>query len=191
MPQHNTTQPGKKIVVIGASGAGKSAVAKRLSEILGLSYICSDAIFWAPNWTQAPPKQRDLAYDHATLADAWAIDGNVGGLNKPKDRMIVDRADTIVWLDLPRWQVFTQVLGRTIRRAWTQEPMWHNNRENWRRSFFSRESILLWSMQTFAKRRMQYDALFTDPNYAHLIRIRLTTRRQVDAWLASLEVAIH
>ena len=182
--------PGRRIVVVGASGAGKTAVAKRLSQMLNLSHICSDAIFWGPDWTQVPPEHQDHEYDQATRADTWAIDGNVGSLTKPKDQMIIDRADTLVWLDLPRWQIFAQVLRRTIRRAWTRDPMWHNNRESWHLSFFSRDSILLWSMQTYTKRRKQYSSLFTDPKYSHLKLIRLTNRRQVDAWLASLDKPI-
>ncbi len=88
-----------------------------------------------------------------------------------------------------RYQI-SQLLRRSVRLAWTKQPIWHNNRESWRLSFFSRESILLWSMQTFTKRRKQYASLFADPIYAHLIRIHLTSRRQVDTWLASLDGAI-
>ncbi len=187
MPDISPTQPGRRIAVLGTSGCGKTAVAKRLAATLGVTYICSDAIFWGPNWTMTPPDERLTEYDRVTRAEAWTFDGNVDDLSDHKGPLILQRADTLIWLDLPRWQVFTQVFRRTLRRAWTQEPLWHNNRESWRLSFFSRESILLWSMQTFAKRRKQYAALFADPNYARLIRIRLTSRRQVDSWLASLD----
>jgi adenylate kinase family enzyme len=182
--------PGRRIAVLGTSGCGKTVVAKRLAEVLGLTYICSDAIYWGPGWTENPPEQRMAEYDRVTSGDGWTFDGNVDGLSDQKGPLILQRVDTLVWLDLPRHQVFSQVLGRSVRRAWTKEPMWHNNRESWRQSFFSRESILLWSMQTYAKRRKKYAALFADPIYAHLIRIRLTSRRQVDAWLASLSRVI-
>jgi adenylate kinase family enzyme len=187
MPPSKPPQPGRRIVVVGVSGSGKTYVAKRLAEVLGLTYICGDAILWRPNWTQATPEQQFDGYDQATRADAWTLDSNVGGISTPKDQMIVGRADTLVWLDLPRREVFGQLFRRTIRRAWTQEPMWHGNRESWRLSFFSRDSILLWSMKTYGKRRKQYAALFGDPDYAHLQRIRLTSRREVDQWLASLD----
>ncbi len=187
MPKPTPPKPGCRIVVVGASGAGKTYVAKRLAEVLGLTYICSDAIFWGPNWTQAVPEQQFDAYDRATRAQAWAIDGNVGGVAKPKDRMIVKRADALVWLDLPRREVFGQVLLRTIRRAWTREPMWHGNRESWRLSFLSRDSILMWSLKTYGKRRRQYSALFNSKDYPHLQRIHLTRRREVNAWLWALD----
>ncbi len=183
------SQPGRRIAVLGTSGCGKTYVAKRLAEVLGMTYICSDAIYWGPDWTEAPPAKRRAEYERVTRADAWTFDGNVDGLSDSKGELILQRADTLVWLDLPRYEVFGQVLKRTIRRAWTKEPMWHNNREGWRLSFFSRGSILLWSMQTYGKRRKQYAALFADVDYAHLRRIRLKRRREVDRWLASFEQA--
>jgi len=186
MPATSPPKPGHRIAVLGTSGAGKTLVAKRLAKILGLTYICSDAIYWGPNWTENPPDQRLAEYDKATRAKAWTFDGNVDGLSDNKGALILRRADTIIWLDLPRHQVFSQVFRRSVRRAWTKKPMWHNNRESWRGTFFSRESILVWSMQTFARRRKLYQSLFTDPNFAHLTRIRLTSRREVDDWLAAI-----
>lgn len=188
MPTHAPSQPGRRIAVLGTSGCGKTFVAKRLAEVLGITYICSDAIYWGPNWTEAPPDERMAEYDRVTRAETWTFDGNVDGLSDNKGELILQRADTLVWLDLSRREVFWQVLLRTIRRAWTKEPMWHGNRESWRLSFFSRESILLWSMQTYGKRRKQYSALFDSEDYPHLQRIRLTHRRAVDRWLASLGV---
>ena len=185
MPQINTPKPGRRIAVLGTSGAGKTFVAQRLAEVLGLTYICSDAIYWGPDWKENPPDQRLAEYDRATLADAWTFDGNVDGLSDHKGALILQRVDTLVWLDLPRHQIFGQLLCRSVRRAWTKKPMWHNNCESWRLTFFSRESILLWSMQTFARRRELYRSLFADPAHAH--RIRLTSRREVDAWLSALE----
>ena len=186
MPQINTPNPGRRIAVVGTSGCGKTFVAKRLAEVLGLTYISNDAIYWGPDWTEAPLAQRLAEYDRATQVGAWSFDGNLDGLSE-KGTLVAQRADTLVWLDLPRHQIFTQVLRRTIRRVWTQEPLWHNNRESWRMSFFSRDSILLWSMQTYTQRRKLYEAMFADPDHARMIRIRLTSRREVDAWLAALE----
>ncbi len=181
--------PGRRIAVLGTSGCGKTFVAKRLAEVLEVTYICNDSIYWGPNWTESPLDQRLAEYDRSTRAQEWTFDGNVDGWSD-KGPVILQRADTLIWLDLPRLQVFSQVLGRSIRRAWTKEPMWHNNRESWRQSFFSRESILLWSMQTYTQRRKKYAALFADPTYSHLNRIRLVSRRQVDTWLASLDKPI-
>lgn len=187
MTETHDFQPGKSIAILGTSGCGKTFVAKRLAEILGVTYICSDAIYWGPDWTESPPDKRLAEYDLATRGDAWTFDGNVDGLSDTKGALILSRADTLVWLDLPRLQVFMQVLRRTIQRAWTGEPMWHNNSESRRMSFFSRDSILLWSMQTYSMRKKKYRELFKDPAHAHLRKLRLTSRKRVDAWLSAFE----
>ncbi len=186
MDDSSPTQPGRRIAVVGTSGCGKTHVAKRLAEVLGVPYICNDAIYWGPDWTENPSEKRIAEYKQATSGPAWTFDGNLGGQNDNKGPLVLQRIDTLIWLDLPRWQVFLQVLKRTIRRAWTKEPMWHNNSESWRMSFFSRDSILLWSMKIYSQRKKRYVALFADPEHTHLKRIRFTRRKDVNAWLASL-----
>ena len=180
-------QPGRRIVVVGTSGSGKTTVAQRLAEVLGLTYICSDAIIWGPNWTLIPHEQRVPLYDKATHAQIRSIDGNFGGTGHPQDEIILKRADTLVWLDLPFWRVFTQLFVRTVRRARTGEELWHGNRESWRVSFFSRDSILLWAIRTYRPNRLRYAEHFADPGYAQLKKFRFTSRRDVNAWLAMLK----
>ena len=101
--------------------------------------------------------------------------------------MILTRADTLVWLDLPRLEVMRQLLIRTIRRSWKRESLWHGNRESWRLSFASRDSVLVWSWQSFPTRKRQYTAIFADDRWSHLRRIRLRSRAAIDRWLASVE----
>jgi adenylate kinase family enzyme len=43
------------MVVIGTTSSGKSTLAKRLSERLGLDFIELDALYWRENWTPATP----------------------------------------------------------------------------------------------------------------------------------------
>lgn len=187
MAETHDFQPGRRIVVVGTSGSGKTTVAKRLAEALGLTYICSDAIIWGPNWTLVPHEQRVPVYDKATQAQSWTIDGNFGGTGHPQDELILKRADTLVWLDLSFRRVFSQLFTRTVRRAWTREELWHGNRESWRLSFFSRESVLLWTIRTFRTNRRRYAAYFADPGDARLQKIQFTRRRDLEAWLAKLE----
>jgi adenylate kinase family enzyme len=39
-----------RIVVVGASGSGKTTMAKALSRALGLPHVELDAINWQPGW---------------------------------------------------------------------------------------------------------------------------------------------
>jgi adenylate kinase family enzyme len=178
-----TAQPGRRICVVGSSGCGKTYVAEALSKALSIPYVCNDAIIWQPDWQPTPETERDARTEAATRVDAWTFDGNV---SVAQARIVLDRCDTLVWLDLPRWQVHVQVLWRTVTHLISKTPHWRDgNVERWR-MFFSRESIVWWSIRMFASRRRRYRAMFADPAYAGVIRIRLASRRDVNRWLKSV-----
>ena len=175
--------PGKCICIVGTSGSGKSYVAEALAKLLDLRYVNADALSWAPNWQEVPRDQRVIAFDEATQEPGWIVDTNIG--RSAEDQLLLARCDTLVWLDLPRREVLWQITRRTLRRAWTKEPLWHGNIETWR-NVFSRNSMIWWAIKTYASRKRAYTWLFTDPAYTNRTMIRLHNRREVDAWLALL-----
>jgi adenylate kinase family enzyme len=174
---------GRRICVVGTSGSGKTSVARALAERLDIPYISNDAIIWAADWQSVPRAERVIAMRAATDQPAWTFDGNLGPTSE--DRVVLERCDSIVWLDLPRWQVHTQVLGRTLRRLAARTELWHGNRERVR-TLFSRDSIVWWSIKTFATRRREYRALFDHPAYSDRIRVRLRSRDELRRWLDAL-----
>ena len=184
LTESHPVRPGERICVSGTSGSGKSYVAQALATQLGLAYICNDALIWGPEWTPVPKEDVFVAQEAAMRAGRWSFDGNLT-LSRPEDRMAMERCDTVVWLDLPRWQVHWQVLRRTFVRVITREPLWHGNRESWRLALSS-DSIVWWSVKSFGRRRREYGAVFADPAWAGKRLIRLRSRQEVDAWLASL-----
>ncbi len=178
---------GRRIAVVGVCGCGKTTVAKAISARTGIPYFSNDEIIHRPNWTQPTPAEEIAGFEAATAGDAWVTDGNQNPTKAP-DRVVIDRLDTIIWLDLPRRVVFPQLLWRTIRRAWTKEELWHGNRESWRQSFASRDSILWWYFKTYRSCRRRYLPWMTDGDHEfnHLIRIHLRSRAQVRRWLDAL-----
>lgn len=175
-------RPGARICVVGTSGSGKTTVALALAEALGLTYVCNDAIIWRANWQPTPEDVVDSEASAATQEDGWTFDGNLG--SRPYEQLVLARCDTLVWLDLPRWQVWAQLIGRTLVRIVSHAPLWHGNVESWR-GLVARDSVIWWSIKTFARRRRRYSAIFADPAHAHRARIRLRSRAEVNAWLAS------
>ncbi len=173
-----------RIHVIGTTGSGKSTLAARLAGQLSCPHIELDALFWGPDWTPVPRDTFIARVDEALAAEAWVIDGNYHGALGTR---IWTQAETVVWLDYALPVTVWRLFRRTIRRSALQEELWGSgNRESWRKSFLSRDSILLYALQTHKRRRTQYAALIADPAYAHLTVIRLPSPAAAEAWLGEV-----
>ena len=97
--------------------------------------------------------------------------------------VVWSRADTLVWLDYALPVVLWRVVSRTILRIVKREELWHGNRESFRTSFLSRDSIILWALTTYRRRHSEYPILFGRPEYSHLRVVRLRSVRQARRWL--------
>ena len=71
-------------------------------------------------------------------------------------------------------------------RVARREELWQGNRETFRHSFASRDSILLWFLRTFRRRRRQYEATMADPANAHLTFVRVRSPREAGRWPAAI-----
>jgi len=175
--------PGRRIIVCGATGTGKTTVAKSIARLLGLPHIELDAIFWTPGWVSKPPQQF-RANVSAVLDNnpgGWVIDGNY---SRVRD-LILPLADTVVWLRPPFRVAFWRLFKRTVRRAWSGEILWGNNRESWRLSFLSRDSLLLYAITTWRrhhkKTRQAFDTIL---HHANIIELRSIL--EIEKFLAGL-----
>src|SRR5688572_924202 len=148
----------RRIVVVGTSGSGKSTLARELSRRMNVPHVELDALHWGPNWTEAPRDVFRRRVEQAVAGDAWVVDGNYLSVRD----IVHTRADTIVWLDYSMSVVFGRVLLRSLRRAIHREELWAGNRESLRLTFCSRESILLWVINTWRQRRREFSKLFAD-----------------------------
>ena len=173
---------GRRIVVVGATGSGKTTVAAELARRLRTPHIELDALHWGPAWTEVPDdvfRQRTL---EAIARDSWVADGNYHQIRD----ILWPRADAILWLDYPFRVVFRQLTARTLRRCLTGEVLWSGNRERLWTHLCTRDSLFLWLFKTYRRRRREYPALFSLPQHAHLEVVRLSSPRQTRAWLASV-----
>lgn len=170
-----------RIAVVGTTGSGKTTVARQLADRLGLPHVELDALNWEPNWTEAPREVFRERISAALRGDAWVADGNY---SKVRD-IVWARADTIVWLDYPLGLILWRLLRRTIQRTLTREELWSGNRERFREQFLSRNSLLLWALQTYWRRRRDYPRLLAQSEYAHLRLVRLRSPSGAARWLAA------
>ena len=174
----------QRVVVVGMSGAGKSTLARRLAQAMGVPHVELDALFWGPHWEPHFPADFRASVSAAVQGERWVVDGNYSSVR----HLVWPRATAIVWLNLALPRVFARVVARTLRRAATGQVLWSGNRESWRRTFFSRESILWWVLRNHAPRRRQFAALKLAGGSGRPVWIELRSPRQVDAWLQSAEV---
>jgi len=98
-----------RVAIVGCSGGGKSTLARALGARLGLPVIHLDALFWKPGWIESDPDEFRAALDGAVSTERWVSDGNFTRASALR----FARADTVIWIELPRMVC----LWRALRRA--------------------------------------------------------------------------
>ena len=168
-----------RINVLGTSGSGKSTFSKKLADKLNVPYVQLDELFWKPNWTESSDEEFFPKIEDALSPDEWVLDGNYRRSTPVKWK----RVQMVVYLDLPFHTVLFRVLKRSLIRSFKNEELWAGNRETFWKTFFTRDSIILWTLKMFHKNRKDYPKLFEKPEYSHIKFIRLRSTKEVDDFL--------
>lgn len=179
------TTVGERVVVVGTSCCGKTMFARQLAQSLGSPCIELDELYWAPNWTPKPDSEFRRLVEIAASAPRWVTEGNYGRIRD----VLWPRATTIVWLNYSFITVFRRALRRTSRRIIVRESLWHGNRESFARSFLSRESILVWVITTFNRRRKEFETLRASGKHPHLSWVEFRRPWDAESYLRSISGA--
>jgi adenylate kinase family enzyme len=171
----------KRIAIIGTTGCGKTTLAAEISRLLGLVHIELDALNWLPGWTMVPDEVFRQKVSDAVKGPQWVIDGNYRSVRD----LIWERADCLVWLDYRFSLVMRRLLGRTIRRSISGEPCCNGNQETLRKAF-SRDSIILWALQTHGRRRREYPLLLRGRSEQGKAIVVHRSPKETRAWLDNL-----
>ncbi len=169
----------RRVIVAGVSGVGKTTLAGRISDILDIPHTEIDGLFHGENWT---PRESFLSDVRALVAgEAWVTEWQYS-LARP---LLAERADLLIWLDLPFLRVaLPRVIRRTVRRRRRRQELWNGNVEPPLVTFFTNpEHIVRWAWSTRHTYRERVPR--ADAEHENLVVVRLRSQREVDAWLSS------
>lgn len=177
---------GQRIVVLGITGSGKSTLARELSQVYGFNYIELDNLFWKPNWEMVSDEELIEKVQFAMAEnDRWVVDGNYTRVGAT---VIWQQADTFIWLDYPLRINFWRLFKRTWKRFLTQEPLWDaGNKESLWKHFLTKESLFVWAWQSYPKKKMLYNEMFTSSELSNCQMIHLQSPQETNHWLKTVK----
>ncbi|MCY1139979.1 adenylate kinase [Actinoplanes sp. Pm04-4] len=172
----------RRIVVYGVTGSGKSTLAARVGERLGIPYHSIDDLTWRPGWVpKSDQEQRDLI--RALLAgDEWVIDA---GYAIWMD-LVLERADLIVGLDMPRWVSYTRLVRRTVGNIVHKRAICNGNYETWRLALLSRDSMLYFHIGSFRRKQARMRLWQASPEFPETVLLH--SPAEAERWLDGLKV---
>jgi adenylate kinase family enzyme len=138
-----------RIAITGPSGSGKTTLAAEIARTLGIRHVEIDALHHGPNWESCGEEVLQERVLAATDGDGWVTDSTYHTM---LGDLVSDRADMLVWLDLPIPLVMWRLLRRTHVRNRDKVELWNGNVEpGWRES----TRYLIWPAlkRAFANRR--------------------------------------
>ena len=168
-----------RILVAGAPGAGKSTLAQQIATRLALPYVELDALHHGPQWQPRPTFRNDIV----TLAaqHEWVTEWQYS-FARP---LLAERADALVFIDLPRWLVTSRIIRRTLRRALRRTELWNGLREPPLRTILTDpDHIVRWTVRTHSKHAPRVRALAE--HRPELALVWLSSRRELKAWASAL-----
>jgi adenylate kinase family enzyme len=140
-------------VTASASGNGKTTVGRALAERLGVAFVELDGLVHGPGWTEISDEELRARLAPILAGERWVIDG---GYRRKIGDLVLARADTVVWLDLPMHVWLPRLVRRTVRRIRNREVLWNGNTESWRDAFWGRESLVWYALRAHFDRRRRY-----------------------------------
>jgi adenylate kinase family enzyme len=170
--------------VVGTSGSGKTTFSRKLANVLSLPYIELDQVFWKPNWEHLNDDELFEEVGKIISSDRWVLDGNYSQTTPLK----WSKAECVIGLDYSFPVTVYRAVTRAVNRAATKKELWPGtgNKESFRVSFFSKESVILWTLQSYYKNKRKYSAAMESDSYKNLEFVRLCSRKDTEFFLNTL-----
>lgn len=102
---------GRRVLIDGMMGSGKSTFARALGARTGLPVIHLDLHYWKPRWVRPTDDEWRERQRILLAGEAWIIDGNYNETLPLR----LERADTVIYLDTPWWLCASRAFARGLR----------------------------------------------------------------------------
>lgn len=178
------SEPVRRVSVVGNSGSGKTTLALAVANAIGAPHLELDGVFHQADWQPLESELFRARVAEFVGGDAWVVDGNYSRVQD----LVWQRADTVLWLDLPRRRIMAQLARRTLQRMLTRTELWNGNTESVRNllSLDPEVSILRWAWTQHDKYAERYREAQEDLANQHLNFVRISSRGAAARIVASL-----
>jgi adenylate kinase family enzyme len=125
---------GRRILVDGMAGSGKSTFSRALSARIDLPVIHLDVHYWKPGWVKPSDDEWRATQRRLLAGDAWISDGN----DLATLELRLERADTVILLETPWWTCAFRAFMRGLSKPVGEMPegcedsAWRRLRDEWR-----------------------------------------------------------
>ncbi len=187
---HRDASPiGRRIHVMGNTGAGKSTLGARVARALDVPFVELDALNWEPGWVglnATNPQEFERRTQAATVGDGWVVAGLYITFAQ---RVFWPQLQTVVWLDLPLPLLVWRVWRRSWQRWRMKEVLWGTNYEPFwpQLRVWRQDSLIWWAVTQQQRKRRSMLAYMAAPRWAHIRFVRLTSVGEIESFTHAVE----
>lgn len=162
---------GRRIAVVGVSASGKSTFARKLAAKTNLPLTHIDAVMWKPGWDYIGDEETVRRLKEISQQDEWIIEGFI---DKNALEAVLGRADSIIYLDYPRYIPAWRYIKRWVKHRKNPRPELEGSPEKFSFEFLRRvwDKKEVYRLNKFLK---------TTPQSAKLLRLK--SPKEAEAYL--------
>lgn len=169
----------KRIMIIGQPGSGKTTLATKLGDRLRLPVYHIDRIHWDSGWKERSSSEKTKLCSQVHAKEEWIFEG--GHSSTWQERL--ERADTLIWLDLPWMLRVASVAWRELQSQGQSRPDMPSDCPGGFDTRFFRFLGYIWRTRNTQREKMQR---FYENAPASKELYRFYTRLQVNRFASSI-----